>query len=137
MINKAKNLKNIKKKLIKKNILKKKRKICRKKGKKYYSLSFPILGRRDSTRVLQSCQFQKLGGGQYKLDGGGGRMEEILVSNIGQMIQKICFTNQSKTSKKSTNIIMPRNHKNNKTIACGRIIGAFAVNVLGAFRNFG
>ena len=39
-------------------------------SKPCYSLSFPILGERDSTRTLQSSPFQISGGvGQYKRDG--------------------------------------------------------------------
>ena len=52
------------------------------KNKKYYPLSFPILGGCNFTRALQSSPFQNPGGGSPEPDGAG-RTKEILVSNIG------------------------------------------------------
>ena len=48
--------------------------------KKGYSLSFLILGGRDSNRALQSSLFQISGGGYPEPDGGWRRTEEILAS---------------------------------------------------------
>ena len=78
--------KNVKKPLYLKKTFLKKRKFFAE--KKYYPLSFPILGGRDSTRALQSSPFQISGRGFRERDGGrrtNEQTKEILVSNLGYL----------------------------------------------------
>ena len=62
------------------------------KKKKCYSLSFPKLGERNSTRALQSSPFHISGGVPWAWQTNGQRTE-ILVSNIGLDVQSGCLEN--------------------------------------------